>query len=202
MPKTPVQSDEDRALAELQRRRERATSRPRSGDEDAPHNEFDSGDVTQPHQLIDVKRYQTDENYRRDWDEVIAEFQKNAAFRVLWTESRRTRRDSEGSARAGANAALHANADATKVDQFAADLKVIDGELKSVNTVLKITKWILGFVIAALLGGIITIATKIFDWGMSTGEAETRLQTLEKEVNTLEKQFDTLSKDSGKASHP
>ena len=115
----PVQSDEDRALKELARRR--AETRPEV-EEDAAPNAFPKEEVTHPLALIDPDRYKTDGEYRHDWDEVMRQFNENAAYRLLWERSGRSRRDSEGRATASANAALAASAEATKVADHRAEL--------------------------------------------------------------------------------
>jgi hypothetical protein len=181
-----VQSDEDRHLQEMQRRRSRQ-EHPTPPPAPVPDN-FEDDPGTNPIMLIDHERWQDDEKYRRDWEATLREFNENAAYRILWERSGRSRRSSDQAATASANAALAVNADAAKVGQFTEELRRIDFELKEISTVLKITKWILGFVIAAVLGSVTVVVTKIFNWGLSTGEAEVRIDTLEKEVNSLMRQ--------------
>jgi hypothetical protein len=192
VPRPPGQSDEDRALQELVRRR--ASSRPAPGEEDARPVPVEEDDVTSPHELIDPARYQTDAEYKQQWDDVLRQFGENAAYRLLWMRVGRAKRESSGPVRAAANAALQASADANRVGDFDDELHRIDGELKSIVTTMKIAKWILGFFIAATLASIVTVATKVFDWGMSTGEADIRLQTLEKDVSAVQHQLDALLK--------
>jgi hypothetical protein len=188
-PKTPptgtptVQSDEARALAEIQRRRSRQ-EHPTPPPPPSP-DDFSKEEGTSPVALIDPERWQGDEKYRRDWEATLREFNENAAYRILWERSGRVRRESDQAATRQANAALAVNADASRVDEFSDKLSRIEGELRDVTTVLRITKWILGFVIAATLSSIIVVGTKVFNWGLSTGEVDVRLQTLEREYGAL-----------------
>lgn len=189
-----IQSDEDRANAELKKRRqERAASR---SDAVTPVAETtpialveQDDEITSPIELIDIQRYHDDAEYRRDWDQVVEQFNENAAYRILWNRFGRFRRDSEGSAHASANAALAANAEAHKASGVSGKIDAIEKELRDVSTVLRITKWILGFVIAATLASVITVFTKVFNWGVDSGEITIRLEHLEKDVDLLKHMY-------------
>lgn len=187
----PIMSDEDRALAELQRRRERAASKSEALPEfveSAPSERVERDDeITSPIDLIDISRYQEDPEYRKDWDQVVNQFNDNAAYRILWNRFGRSRRDSGQAAQSSANSALSATDAANKVSDVHQKLASIEGELRDVTTVLRITKWILGFVIAATLSSIVVVVTKVFNWGVDSGQIQLRIETLEREVHHLDR---------------
>lgn len=190
-----VQSGEDRDAAALKKRRqERAASKGevalQASEASAAPVVAQDDDVTSPIDLIDVQRYHDDPEYRQDWDEVVSQFNENAAYRILWNRFGRFRRDSDSTAHASANAALAASAEATRAGGAQARIDLLEKELRDVSTVLRITKWILGFVIAATLASVITVVTKVFNWGVDSGEITVRLDHLEKDVDSIKRELD------------
>lgn len=63
----------------------------------------------------------------------------------------------------------------------------VQTELTEIKATLRLAKWLLGFVIAAVLGSVVVIATKIFSWGYGSGEINNRIHYLEKVVEGMQK---------------
>lgn len=138
---------------------------------------FDEEEITSPIDLIDIKKYQSDSSYRQDWDEVTRQFNENAAYRILWARFGRLKHgmDTVPPPLSTADDPTHSR------------LEELEKELQSISTVLKITKWILGMVIAATLGSVTVAFAKVFSWGVDSGEMQIRVDHLEKEVMHLER---------------
>jgi hypothetical protein len=176
MPKTPSKgvhmSGEDRDLQAMRDRRA------------APVETFD--DVTKPHDLIDIDsdRYKSDVRYREELNAVNQRYQSDPAFRAMWNIMRRQRRESNRTLGTVADAASEVHHDVAQLRELGESLGDLKQWQSRVDAMLGLTKWVLGFVLAASLGSIIVIATKIYTWGVSSGELEIRLQHIEK---TLER---------------
>ena len=161
MPKTPIKgvhmSGDDRDLRALKERR--ATSQSDATIRSAEvHDE-----VTSPHDLIEIERdkYDSDRHYREEMNAINARYQADPAFRALWNLMRRQRRESNRTMGTIANAASEVHHDMHDVRELTDQLKDIVNWQNRVDTTLSITKWVLGFVLAATLGSVIVIASKI-----------------------------------------
>lgn len=128
-------------------------------------------------------RLERDQEYRAEMEAIGREYEKNPAYRALWNMWRRQRRESTHTLNAVGNTALAAHHEAQQLGKLAEELGDVKEWKSEVDATFKITKWILGFVIAATLGSVVVIATKIYGWGMSTGEMEQRVQRLEHELS-------------------
>lgn len=160
---SPIRSAEDRDLEALKRRREERA------DESVDVDVSEEGDVTQPTDLI------------------IAELEQSPALRELWDRVSRIKQEDRRVLRQLGSKTLeiHQNVD----PELAKRVEAIEKHLASVDTTMKIAKWILGFVIAATLGSIVVVATKIFSWGYGSGEIENRLKYIEKDLERLNQRF-------------
>lgn len=159
----PIKSAEDRDLEALKRRREERLSQ-EDDDEGVTPVEFYS-DITKPTDLVSM------------------ELERSPAMRVMWDRISRIKHEERHALRqlGSQTLELHANIDprlAKRVDE----LEKMCGEIA---TTLRIAKWIIGFVIAATLGSVVVVATKIFSWGYGSGEIENRLKHLEKDNERL-----------------
>lgn len=63
-----------------------------------------------------------------------------------------------------------------------------------VQTSLSLGKWIAGFVIAAVLGSVIVVFTKVFSWGFGDGELRQRVFYLEHEMDSLKSVVHDISR--------
>lgn len=147
------QSNEDRDLAAIKRRRE----------DDDP--------------VITIE----DEIDTAPTDVVKFRLENDPAFRALWDRVGRIKKEERRAIRTTADAALaaHQRADESSNDELVREL---ENDVISIKNTLSIAKWLIGFLIATVLGSIIVLATKIFTWGYSSGELEIRLKHLEQEV--------------------
>lgn len=143
-------------------------------------------EITAPHDLIQLERekYESDERYRGEMDAIQDRYYRDPAFRALWNLMRRQRRESNRTLGRVADAATEVHQDVGHLKELGEKLQNISDWKREVDLILKIMKWILGVVFAAAVGSVIVLATKIYTWGVSSGELEIRLQHLEHQVES------------------
>ncbi len=139
--------------------------------------EMETEDPTRPTHLIErsQSRYDSDLTYRDEMNAAKVRYDSDLAFRAMWNMMRRQRRESTKTMSAVGDTALAALDASAKSN--------LDGLVKwqhQVDTILSSAKWILGFVIAATLGSIVVVVSKIYVWGESNGSLEIRVENLEK----------------------
>lgn len=182
----------------------RPKSQPAVESEDkTPVPEHVDDDVTNPVILIDRMKdqYDTDVVFRDELNAMRSEYEKNLSFRALFKMIRRQKRESGKTLSDIANASLEAHQDA---EQRKADMEKIADLVTwktEVDAILRLTKWILGFVIAAALGSIVVVVTKIYAFGESSGKLEDRMQNIERQLGTInhqQYQFSPSSSGEGK----
>lgn len=169
------QNDDERAARQLGEITKRKQTEP--GVKEAPAD----ADVTSPIALIDPERYQVDDDYRREQDVVVERYRRDPAYRALWMRAGRAKHDTDQLVKRIANEKLKDHQDAVT----SADLAP---RVQKIETSLGLAKWLMGFLVAAVLGSVITVFTKVYSWGMSTGEVEIRLQHLERDLEQLQQQ--------------
>lgn len=186
--KPPGQSQEDRDLQQLKKRRAQSQPKPTtvdSSEADTPVEHFAREDPTRPIVLIEREheKYQSDTSYREEMNAINERYESDPAFRAFWNMWRRQRRESNRTLGALGSTTLENHAETQRLAELANQLGSIDTWKREVDVTFRIVKWILGFVIAATLGVVGFAATKIYLWGVSNGEIEIRLQHLEKEAD-------------------
>lgn len=172
-PNPAIHSQEERDLAAIKRRREELED----GEEDTPVEQFDES--TKPTDLVAMR------------------IENDPAFRLLWERVSRIKSEERYALRTLGNQTmeLHQNVDpelARRVDEM-------QHELTKIKTAQGIAKWVLGFVLAAALGSVIVVATKIFTWGYSSGELEIRINHVEKQIEQCSARIDRLLRRSDSA---
>lgn len=176
-PPPAKQSQEDRDLAALKRRREslqEAEEAVVGAEENTPIETFD--EPTHPTDLVADR------------------IQKDVAYRVMWERISRIKSEERFALQTLGNTTLklHQNIDPKLAD----DVAHLKGEVNRLSHSASILKWILGFVVAASLGSVIVVATKIFTWGYSSGELEIRIKHLERDLERLINRPRSLDKPS------
>jgi DNA repair ATPase RecN len=163
-------SGEDRDLQAL---RERRDARPAGA--------FEEEDITKPHDLIQIEgeKYKSDTRYRDEMNAINVRYQNDPAFRALWNMMRRQRHESNRTLGKVADVANDVHHDVHQLKDLAERLQNLVEWKHRVDTSMSIVKWVAGFVLAATLGSVIVIATKIYTWGVNSGELEARLKHLE-----------------------
>lgn len=106
-------------------------------------------------------------------------YDRDPAFRALWNMMRRQRRESNRTLGKVADAASTVHHDVGELKDLVEKIQTIVAWQNRVDTSLSIVKWIAGFVLAATLGSVIVLATKIYTWGVNSGELEIRLRHIE-----------------------
>lgn len=153
-----IQSSEDRDLASQRRRRDLDES-------GKVESTLELAEVTRPTELID------------------SELEQSPALREIWDRVTRLKAEHRHALRSlgSKTLELYQNADPDlpkRVDN-------VEKRIDEISTSLRIGRWILGFVIASVLGGLGVVATKIFAWGYGSGDIERRLQYIEKNIEML-----------------
>lgn len=151
-----IQTSEDRDLAALERLRQ--------------------GELVRSGEIGVVQEDEFDED-TKPVELVKARYDSDPAFRAIWDRVSRIKRQERQALQNVGNAALEAAQGITD-DEIAA-------KVHSHGVELRFIKWIAGVVVTLALGSLIVIATKIFSWGVSSGEIEIRLQHLERDVESL-----------------
>lgn len=149
-----------------------------SREDDTP--EFITDDPTKPIVLIERSRekYASEPNYRDELNAMRDKYESDLAFRALYNMVRRQRRESNRSLSSIADSSMQVQHQASQ------DLAKISDLLQwkhETTAALRIGKWILGFLIAATLGSIATVVTKVYVWGETSGVLENRVQNLERQ---------------------
>lgn len=72
--------------------------------------------------------------------------------------------------------------------QIREDLEELKHEYVRLDSGLRVAKWIIGFFIAAFLGSVLTITTKIYSWGYGSATIERRVEYLERELERMRRQ--------------
>lgn len=170
-PKGVRQSAEDRDLAAMKERRASSQS------EGTPQ-EFAEEDATAPVTLVERGELQ----HEKELHIIQKEYERNPAYRALWNMMRRQRRESNRTMGTVADAANQVHQDLSGIKEITDKLQNIADWKHEVDIILKIMKWLLGVVFVAAIGSIVVVATKIYTWGVSSGELEIRLQHLERSI--------------------
>lgn len=113
-------------------------------------------------------------------DLVADRLHKDVAYRIMWERISRIKTEERFALQTLGNTTLklHQNID----PKLSEDVTHLKSEVNRLSHAASILKWILGFVVAASLGSIIVVATKIFTWGYSSGELEIRIRHLERDL--------------------
>lgn len=162
-PNPNVQSSEARDLEALKRRREERLLEEDDHEGVTPVEVF--SEVTKPNDMVSI------------------ELERSPAMRIMWDRISRIKHEERHALRqlGSQTLELHQNVDpelAKKVADF-------ETRMHGIDTTLRIAKWILGFVIAATLGSVVVVATKIFSWGFDSGEVGNKIKYLEKDLERL-----------------
>lgn len=144
--------------------------------------EFISDEPTKPVILIDRSRekYSNESGYRDELNAMRDKYDSDLAYRALYNMVRRQRHESSKSLAGIADASLQTHQATQVMSQDMAKIGDLIQWKHETDTALKIGKWILGFVIAATLGSIVVVVTKIYVWGETSGALENRVLTLER----------------------
>lgn len=191
MPKTPhkgiIQSSESRDLAALKDRRQSQSDTIKEFADADTVPEFADEEGTAPISLIE----RGESRHERELRLIQKRYDDDPAFRALWNMMRRQRRESNRTLGKVADTATETHQEMRDLKDLSEKLDSIDAWKNRVDTSLSIAKWVLGFVLAATLGSIIVVATKIYTWGVSSGELEIRLQHLERASDRRNSSFPT-----------
>lgn len=193
MPKTPPRgvhmSSEERDLRAMKERREELPP---------IHESFE--ETTSPMHLIEAERerYESDLAFRQEIDALNTRYNYDPAFRALWKQIRNQRRESNRTLGKVADATTEVHHDIHRLVELGEKLEDIAKWKSEVDLMLKLTKWILGIVFTMTLGSVIVIATKIYTWGVSSGEIEIRIQHVEK---ALERRYNNSRRDALDPAH-
>lgn len=153
------QTSEERDLAAIERRR-----RPVESDE--IETVLDRDEDTKPTQIVQF-RYDSDPAYAELWDRVT-----------------RLKREDRQAIRGVGNASLELSQAIRENPVLEERVDELSRVVESHKTAMSVIKWIAGVLIVTTLGSVIVVATKIFSWGVNTGELEIRMLHLERDVET------------------
>lgn len=157
--RTPIpgrmMSASDRDLAALKRRRQ----------------QLDDGTVTGEITVGD------EEEITRPTDIALERYENDPAFRLLWDRVSKIKNEERQALKTLGNTTLEVH----QQQQSDPGLEIRVARLEST---LAVAKWLIGFLIAAVLGSVVLLATKIFTWGVGTGEIEIRLRHIERDMET------------------
>lgn len=150
-----MMSASDRDLAALKRRRQ----------------QHDDGTVTGEIVVDDG------EEVTRPTDVALERYESDPAYRLLWDRVSKIKNEERQALKTLGNTTLEVHQQQQATDPGDLSLRVA-----KIESTLAVAKWLIGFLIAAVLGSVVLLATKIFTWGVGTGEMEIRLRHLERDV--------------------
>lgn len=183
--RTPPQgykSQEDRDLAELARRRAAEQAKIQEESEGPVPQEFVNEELTKPTEIIERGTIFSDPE-KRDLHAAQLRYEQDGAFRALWNMTRRQRRESANSLTKVGNAALEAqNGDVTELSDR---LGEVEHKLTRIDTLMNISKFVVGGLIMLVLGGVMGLGYKIYGAGYTEGTLELRVQQLEKVLDRM-----------------
>jgi hypothetical protein len=156
-----VQTSEERDLAALQRRHSAADT------SDTIPN-FVGEEDTKPTELVQQR------------------LERDPVLKMMWERMTRMKRESSGALRRTADVALEAHQASNP--EILSRLNEVESQLDKINTAMGIMKWVAGFLIAATLGSVVVIATKIYSWGASSGSVEIRLDYIERDLESVKRE--------------
>lgn len=171
------QTSEDRDLEAIRRRNDEDSGEMMVSTNQIPVFAPD-GEDTAPHELVSLR------------------MERDPAFRFLYERVTRLKHEDRHAQKTLANTILDAVQKKTEAPDNRVD--AVESRIDKIDTALGITKWIIGFVIAAVLGSIVVLATKIFTWGYGSGELEIRMKHLERDIDSLKNRLDSRFNNDGR----
>lgn len=132
-----------------------------------------------------IKTILSDED-TKPTDVVQLRYDHDPAFAALWDRVTKLKNRQTGAIRTVANETLELNQSIAADPVVEERLDEIAKKVDKHDTALAIVKWVAGVLVTITLGSAIVVFTKVFTWGVSTGEMEMRLRTLERDIQRLE----------------